>query len=77
MYIAKYLKGNHKTMYKSNYFKRKEERLRKLAELLANKALMYEFGTAEYSNLIQRYRFVRFMYLTRKDRRMYDQRKLP
>ncbi len=64
-------------MYKTNYFKRKEERLRRLAELLVNKALKYDFGTDEYRNLIQRYRFVHFMYLTRKERSMYNQRKLP
>jgi len=64
-------------MYKTNYFKRMEERLKRLAELIANKALKHEFGTDQYRNLIQRYRFVHFMYSTRKERSMYDQRKLP
>ena len=64
-------------MYKTNYFRKKEEKLNRLAEKVVNKAFKHECGADQYINLMQRYRFVCFMFRTRKERGMYDQRKLP
>lgn len=47
-----------------NHFNLKIDQLKVIANQLVNRALNHEFGTDEYRNYIQRYRFMCFIIRT-------------